>query len=525
MAEQRRVALPGSERPPVAHVEAAGAVHPDERFEITVYLRGRVQSKLEAHVDELAVRASEADQALSREAFAERYGADPRHVARVEAFARTNALVVVDVSVARRSVMLSGSAAQFSAAFGVKLEAFGHPGGGSFRGRQGPIYIPAHLADIVQGVFGLDDRPVARPHIRRLTPSAVRVSFSPVEIGRLYGFPTGVDGRGQSVAIIELGGGYQLDDLSTYFAQLGIDPRPTVVSVSVDHGLNRPTGLRGADGEVMLDVEVAGAVAPGATFVVYFAPNTDQGFIDAISTAVHDTAYRPSILSISWGAPEVLWTQASIQAMDQAFLAAAAMGVTVFCAAGDNGANDFPAGSGHQPGNHVDYPASNPNVIGCGGTYISVADNAITDEVVWNDARGGATGGGFSRLFSRPRWQTPYEDQTGRGVPDVCGNASPRSGYRVRVDGQDTVIGGTSAVAPLWSGLTALLNQQLGRPIGFANPVLYALAPSTGAFHDITSGDNGEYSAAPGWDPCTGLGRPDGGRLLQALSQTRPSGG
>jgi kumamolisin len=291
-----------------------------------------------------------------------------------------------------------------------------------------------------------------------------------------------------------------------------------VVAVSVDHGRNHPTGPNGPDGEVMLDIEVVGAVAPGARIAVYFAPNTDQGFIDAITTAVHDTTNRPSVISISWGSPEVAWTQASVLAMDQAFQAAAAMGITVYCAAGDNGANDFPPGSpGAQPGNHADFPASSPHVVGCGGTHLTVSNNTITQEVVWNDPGDGATGGGFSALFPTPTWQTGVQGGK-RGVPDVTGDASPLSGYIVRVDGQTTVIGGTSAVAPLWAGLTALLNQQLGRPLGFANPVLYRLGAASGALVDITQGNNNGFQAGPGWDACSGLGRPNGAKLAAALA-------
>jgi kumamolisin len=268
----------------------------------------------------------------------------------------------------------------------------------------------------------------------------------------------------------------------------------------------------------MLDIELVGSVAPGARIAVYFAPNTDQGFIDAITTAVHDTTNRPSVISISWGAPEASWTQAAAQAMDQAFQAAAALGVTVYCASGDNGANDFPPGPGAQPGNHADFPASSPHVVGCGGTRIAVANNAITSEVVWNDPGGGASGGGYSALFPAPTWQAKAVQGGKRGVPDVSGDASPASGYAVRVDGQNTVFGGTSAVAPLWAGLTALMNQRLGRPLGFANPVLYGVNAASGAFTDITQGTNNGFNAAPGWDPCTGLGRPDGAKLLAALS-------
>jgi kumamolisin len=209
--------------------------------------------------------------------------------------------------------------------------------------------------------------------------------------------------------------------------------------------------------------------------------------------------------------------------MDQAFQAAAPMGISVYCASGDDGANDFQPGPGHQPGNHADFPASSPHAVACGGTHITVADNrstAITSEVVWNDPGGGATGGGYSSLFSAPTWQAGRVTGTRRGVPDVAGDASPQSGYVVRVDGQTMVIGGTSAVAPLWAGLTALLNQKLGKSLGFVNPALYALPAADGALVDITSGNNNGYSATTGWDPCTGLGRPDGARLLTALSAT-----
>jgi len=517
MSEQpsARIVLRGSEKRPVADAELVGDVHPDERIEVTVHVRRRAELVL-------------GSEPLSREEFAARYGADPADLARVEAFARAHDLVVVHTSAARRSVLLAGTAAQLSSAFGVDLRLYAHPGGGTFRGRQGPISVPAELAGVVEGVFGLDDRPAAQPHLRRLDDLAVqdapaaaagpRASFSPAHVGQLYDFPSGLNGSGQAVAIIELGGGYRAADLQTYFQQLGITPTPKVLAVSVDHGRNAPAGPNSADGEVMLDIEVVGAVAPGASIVVYFAPNTDQGFIDAITTAVHDTVHRPSIISISWGSPEVAWTQASVQAMDQAFQAAAAMGVTVYCAAGDNGANDFPPGSpGAQPGNHADFPASSPHVVGCGGTHITVgSNNQISQEVVWNDPGGGATGGGYSSLFPTPSWQTSVQGGK-RGVPDVAGDASPTSGYVVRVDGQQMVIGGTSAVAPLWAGLTALLNQRLGTPLGFANPRLYALGATSGAFVDITQGNNNGFNAGPGWDPCTGLGRPDGAKLLAAL--------
>jgi kumamolisin len=259
-------------------------------------------------------------------------------------------------------------------------------------------------------------------------------------------------------------------------------------------------------------------VAPGARIVVYFAPNTTSGFQDALTTAIHDATNKPSVISISWGGPESTWTSQAMTAMDTAAQDAAVLGVSICAAAGDNGSSD-----GVNDGkNHVDFPASSPHILACGGTDLQSASGKITSETVWNDgAQGGATGGGFSVQFPEPAWQvsasvTPPSGG-GRGVPDVSGDADPESGYQILVDGKSMVIGGTSAVAPLWSGLIALLNQKLGKPLGFLQPALYGISISRQAFHDITQGSNGSFSAAPGWDPCTGLGSPSGENLLGAL--------
>jgi len=293
----------------------------------------------------------------------------------------------------------------------------------------------------------------------------------------------------------------------------------------VDGANNHPAGdPNSADGEVMLDIEVAATIAPKARIAVYFAPNTDRGFLDAITTAVHDAIRTPSVISISWGGPESSWTPQAMQSFDQAFQEAAALGVTICCASGDNGSADMAQNWDGKA--HVDFPASSPSVLSCGGTHLDAAAGSVTGEVVWNDLpTGGAGGGGVSDAFALPAWQARSHvppsanpgSRVGRGVPDVCGDASPRSGYIVRVDGQQTVIGGTSAVAPLWAGLIALMNQHFGHPVGYLNPVIYGLPPSAGAFRDITAGNNGVYSAGVGWDACTGLGSPDGAKLMAAL--------
>ena len=355
----------------------------------------------------------------------------------------------------------------------------------------------------------------ARPH------AGAGNSYTPVQVGQLYQFPAGVTAAGQTIGIIELGGGFRQADITAYFKSLGQKP-PTVIAVPVGTGKNNPTTADSADGEVMLDIEVAGAVAPGARIVVYFAPNTDQGFVDAIAHAIHDTTYKPSVISISWGSAEINWTAQAMTALDSACQSAAALGVTITVASGDNGSSDGVA----DRNNHVDFPASSPHVLACGGTNLQGSGSTISTETVWNaQPQGGATGGGVSNVFPLPIWQAnsnvprPTNPTGGRGVPDVAGDADPASGYIVRVDGKTFVIGGTSAVAPLWAGLIAVANQQNGKSAGFIQPAVYA-AQGKAAFRDINQGNNGSFQAAKGWDACTGLGSPIAPQLIRAIKPT-----
>jgi kumamolisin len=458
----------------------------------------------------------------SRQHYGVVHGATSNDLGAVERFAHQHGLTVSERHPERRSIVVSGRADAIQRAFGTELAYYVTKGGARYRGRTGGLTLPATLAPSVMAVLGLDNRPVAKPHFRRRKRTAPATSFTPVQVAQLYNFPSGVNGAGQTIGIIELGGGYSTADLSAYFLALGI-AEPNITAVSVDGGQNQPGG--DADGEVMLDIEVAGSIAPGANIVVYFAPNTDQGFHDAIATAAHDATNQPSIISISWGGPEDSWTEQARNAMDAALQDAAQLGITVTVAAGDDGSTD-----GAPDGLlHVDFPASDPNVLACGGTKLAASGGAINSEVVWNElaSNEGATGGGVSKLFALPSYQAsagvPVNPETnfqGRGVPDVSGDADPETGYQVRVDGQNTVIGGTSAVAPLWAGLVALLNQQIGKPLGFANPLMYQAAES--AFIDITLGgnnadQNSPYQAGKDWDACTGLGSPNGSALVDAL--------
>jgi len=509
MSSAGPVAIPGSERELVAGHERVGSADPGETVSVSVYLRPREPYPADA-----------GREPMSREDWAAAHGASERDLGAVKAFASAHELRVTDEDAGRRSLRLTGSVGALMDAFAVKdLALYRHPDGRVYRGRQGSLSVPPELAGVIEGVFGIDDRPQARPHFRRLgAAAAAGTSYTPVQVAEAYDFPAGLNGEGQTLAIIELEGGYRDDDLNTFFGGLGLTP-PEVTAVAVNGGSNTP-GTK-ADGEVMLDIEVVGAVAPKAAIAVYFTAGASDGdFIDAVSQAVHDTQRKPSIVSISWGAPEEAWSGQGRLQMEQVLSEAAGVGVTVTVASGDSGSTD----GAEDARQHVDFPASAPHALACGGTSLVIEGGRIARETVWNDgAEGGATGGGISVEFSKPTYQDGVQvrvnaesQQPGRGVPDVAGDADPETGYQVRVDGSDGVIGGTSAVAPLWAALIARINQALGTPVGYLQPKLYPLA-GTDAFNDITVGDNGSYQADPGWDACTGLGSPKGDTLLAAL--------
>jgi kumamolisin len=528
------VPLPGSERGPLPGLEAAGPVDGSAHIEVTLITRRRA-----ALPSALVLGPA----TLTQAEFAEQHGTDPADFDLIREVLSRYGIEVTQTDAGARRVMVSGTISALAETFGASLSMVrsSHPmasgGQAEHRYREGGLRIPAELDGIVLAVLGLDNRPQARPQFRiasALHPAvaeagpaaAAATSYTPPQVADLYQFPAGTDGTGQTLAILEFGGGFGASDLDSYFSGLGIAV-PTVTAASVDGAVNQPGKDPNSDGEVLLDIEVAGSVAPGATQVVYFAPNTDQGFVDAVSSAVHASP-TPTAVSISWGESEDAWTAQARTALDQAIEDAAALGVTVTVAAGDSGSSDGQSGSA----SHVDFPASSPHALACGGTSLqgNPATGAITSETVWNDGAGqGATGGGVSDVFPVPSWQAtagvPVRAGSGavagRGVPDVAGNADPETGYQVLVDGQSMVIGGTSAVAPLWSALVCRLAQAAHGSFGLLQTLLYqGVLAGTAApgFRDITSGNNGAYAAGPGWDACTGLGAPNGTALLARLS-------
>ena len=516
--------LPGSTKSPARDSLVVGDVDPEHPMMVTIVLKAKQDLDLATHA-----AGGEAD--MSREEYASRYGALQSDVAHVEAFAAANHLSVAEVNLAARTVVLAGRTGDMQKAFSVHLKMYATKDDKRFRGREGEVFIPDELEGIVVAVFGLDDRPVAKPHFRELVgaghapmlalkakpeaaeSSATAQPFNAPAVAKLYQFPSHLDGSGECIAIIELGGGYRMSDLNAYFQGLGL-ATPSVVSVGV-HGARNSPGHYGDDGEVALDIEVAGSIAPKAKIAVYFTPNTNAGFLLGVNAAVHDALRKPSVISISWGGPEVDWTEAAFREFEAAFQAAASMGITVLVAAGDDGSSD-----GVKDGKpHVDFPASTPTAVACGGTrLVASSATAIASETVWNEGPSGhgASGGGVSDFFAKPSYQASVavpESSTGfagRGSPDVSGNADPVTGYNIFVHNQPHVMGGTSAVAPLYAGLTALLNQA-GAPkkVGFLQPKLYA---AHGICRDVTQTNNdfdgtlGVYNAGAGWDPASGFG-------------------
>lgn len=494
--------IQGSERQMAPRSRITGRAASEERVQVSVRLRTRGK--------QLCPGAR-----LSRAAFADNHSACPGDAAAVTTYLAGHGLTVTEVDLDRRMIAAEGTVAQMEATFGTELHA-AENAEGAFRARMGPVRVKDEAAaERIEAVLGLDSRPCARPYFRTSAPAIIAHAgakgFLPRRLAQAYNYPLDATGAGQAVAIISLGGTYYPQDLVAAAQAAGV-PTASVKVITIDHAQLKPSD---ADGENALDVQEVATVAPGATIYLLVAPNTDAGFLDAITYAIH--TLKVNVISISWGGPEAYWTAQAMNAFTQEFSAAAALGISVFAASGDDGSSDG------LPGTNTDFPASSPFATACGGTRTSQAvQSGPLVEVAWGGVSGnGASGGGYSKAFPAPSYQvgTAAAVKGGRGVPDIAGNGDPQTGDIIWVKGQQQVIGGTSAVSPRMAGLVALMNQKLGRPVGFMNPLFYS-APS--ASIDITVGTNGAFVSSQGWDPVTGMGRPDGAKLLAAVAPTVP---
>jgi kumamolisin len=516
-------AVSGTERTPVPGARRVGPADPHEVLSVSLRLRRRTDAPplptLEDFCAGLGTRPR-----VSRSEFAAKFGASDDDLNRIADFARANSLSVVESSAARRTVVLCGKVSQMERAFGVELGTYESPTG-TYRGREGAVHLPAEIAGLVEGVFGLDNRRMAT---RGAGGSSGAGLITPRQAAELYNFPLAANAAGQTIAILEFGGGFRVNshgvavDIQAYFDSQGL-ATPNLFPVPVDGVKNSPG--HSDDIEVVLDIEVAGAVAEGANLAVYFAHPTEFGWTQSVSMAVHGDGLPaglplPSVLSISWGGAERAWTAAAISTMSQTFQEAALLGVTVLAASGDNGSDCHV----HDHKAHVNYPQSDPGVTTCGGTSIQNVNGSNFTEATWN--RKHATGGGISDVFPLPEFQafagvpgSVNDGHSGRGIPDIAGHAD---GYAILINGSTEGLVGTSETAPLYAGLIALINAVIGDSVGYLNPILYQLA-TTKVFRDIADGGSNAYAGAPGytsgpgWDCCTGWGSVDGTALLDEI--------
>lgn len=520
MSSRDLIPILGSERrPPVDGAERLDAPPEDTQAFVVVRLYPRADPpRLESIQALLPGKAHY----LTIEEFEKSYGAKPEGIKLLKRFAAENGLEVVEANEGKRLVILSGPVSKLAEAFGVGLEPYKYTQRcGSrqqevtrtYRNREGPVHVPAELVPYVQSVFGLDDRDQSQSHTHAPGTPGSDSRLILQEVMERYHFPAGATGKGQTIAILEFGSGYRDSDLEEYFKRVSPN-RALPEKISVLGGQNDPTGPDQGDGAT-LDITVAGTVAPGAKIAVYFSPDTTAGQLAALAAAIHDKERRPSVVSISWGDPEARYTGQFLDAMNEELQVAALLGITVCCSSGNDGST-----GGEPKGDHVMFPASSPFALACGGTDSHDLSQPITQDFAWNAGLGALTGGGMSNHFPLPDWQDGIGVQTPhaltvsdkRALPDVAGHAD---GYQVVVAGKDIRLGGTSSVAPLWAGLVALLNQQLGTRLGLLSPLLYTVLNHT--LNDVQQGNNAGFFAGRGWDACTGLGTPDGVRLLTAL--------
>lgn len=440
-------------------------------------------------------------------------------------FAVNNGLTVHKIYTNSATIKLTGCVYNFNQAFGTTIFKV-ITATREYYHYQGTLSIPVELDGIILAVFGLDNS-------LEVTRSSVlgvdNTSMTPQQIATAYNFPA-VGGQGQCVGIIEFGGGYTTDNLTGTFSRAGISPTPNVVGVSAG-GQNNPDFSAGSQ-EVMLDVYIVAGLIPEGTTAVYFGANAQvSSWWNTISTAINDTQNNPSVLSISWGANELLWGSYIYQ-LDLLFLSAMVKGITIVVASGDSGSRADPNSSNYT----VQYPAASPYVLSCGGTIIT--NNNISTEAAWNYGYA-SSGGGVSRRYPVPSYQARLTTKaypagtvssiTGRAVPDVSGHAVGYQFYFGIAPGPYGTLkdngAGTSAVAPIYAGLLGRINQAIGGRCGFVNNFIYS---NTTAFQDIKTGNNAGpatvgYSATQGWDACTGLGSPNGVNIMRAVvSQPAP---
>jgi len=553
MAKNRKF-LEGSKPTIMDGARFVGKPYGSKRIEVSIILRFKPSSvSLADHAKCLYKYPYEH---MSHEEYESHFGASTDDIELIKKFAAEHRLDVMDIDAASRCVTLEGTVEAFSMAFVVGLEEYEHPDHpGSFHTHKEQISIPAELHGIVTAVFGLNNQPMLNPHMGTVEHTgteggdhqAAIKPFKPPQLAEYYNFPKDLTGKGQSIAILAIGGGYKIEDLRYYFENIINVPMP---NITVEYGENSPgSGSWMRDVEICQDIEITGSIAFEADIHVYFADNNPHGISSAIRKMIND---KNTIISISFGAAEgkleKTWGGPSLSEMNNLFTRVSLHGITVCISSGDFGSY----GKVDDGKPHVYFPASCQYVMACGGTQFTFRDNIIYSEVTWDETVKYkqmnftlASGGGVSQLFNRPQYQekaditlktidnaeNPGVEENrnkGRCLPDVAYYASLSPGYYIYRDNKDDKGGGTSAAAPLYAALVALINEKLEamgkQPAGCINSHLYEKGNSgeEKLFDDITEGNNdisglGIYSAAPGWDACTGWGSVNGSKLLEGL--------
>ena len=454
---------------------------------------------------------------LSYAEFEENYNATSSDINLVTEFVSQSGFSIVDIAPAAATVKISGTVEIFKNTFKIDLQTIQTPNH-SFIGYNGVMLIPAELEGVIEYIRGLHNSAKISHHAIPANLSAnIQTALTPAQVATAYNFPLS-NGYGVCVGIIEYGGGYTTQNLTSSFGRIGLS-NPQTVDVLVSGAINDPTDTN-ASPEVMLDIYVCGGVVPNAKLAIYFAPNTI--FEDPINTAIHDKVNSPSVLSISWAGGETDWSSSAIAAVEAVFAQAVILGISICVSSGDQGSSYANSGT-----KQVLYPASSRYVVGVGGTTLTLSGSTRSSEIAW-----AGSGGGVSTVFSLPSYQAGLSIETYpslvtssltvRGVPDVSANANPNTGYQFYCGSQNTFsqYGGTSAAAPLIAGLIAQLIQLTGRRVGLANTLFYS---NTGAFYDVTTGNNAYgsvsgYTATNGWDAVTGLGVPIGSNIFRLFN-------
>lgn len=508
----------------------------DDKLHFTIFLHPHKKTRALPKLKSLTNLNERNKVIIDRRTYNKKHSSHSAHIQLIEQFAIENNFIILKLNKLERWINVQAKVEDIEKAFRIDIKAVERDSNVYYY-FDSEIKIPSALEDIVESISGINRMPIKTSRIfpdetalanTMLTGMAV----FPQDYTHLYNFPKGLDGSGQCIAIIALAGGYKKKHFKEYFKKIGI-PMPHISWKSVDKGKNNPKDDIKSVYEIYMDVEIAAAMAPGAKIVVYFAQKSANDIMLAMKKALHDRRNRPSIISMSWGGLEKDFKESEKKSLFRVLHEAATLNVTVITSSGDMGSSGTMVGDEL----NVQLPAVHPLTLAVGGTEVETANGRIMGEKVWNEKQElpvigpflFRSGGGFSKELKLPKYQKKampdkFINLNKRGIPDVAANASTLPGILLLVGETEQISMGTSAAAPLWAALVARINQHLNSQglsnCGFLNPYLYSDEVSV-TFNSVTKGNIGAYEASEGWDPCTGLGTPNGEKLLLAIEKIK----